>query len=105
MAAVGFDIALRRPLADGAAFGDAGPYEELKGRLRFAIDPAHAVNRGITDIDLAPVNARGHVEFASDVSVLLPVDRARASGRVLVDVVNRGNTVSVPNFNHATRPM
>jgi hypothetical protein len=105
MATLAFDVALRRPLADGKPFGDAGPYEELKGRLRFAIDPAHAANRGITDIGLAPVNARGLVEFASDVSVLLPVDRARCSGRVLLDVVNRGNTVSVPNFNHATRPM
>ena len=104
MPAIAFEVALRRPLADGRPFGDSGPYEELKGRLRFAIDPKHAANRGITDIALAPVNARGQVEFASDVSLLLPLDRARCSGRVLVDVVNRGNTVSVPNFNHATRP-
>ena len=38
-------------------------------------------------------------------SILLPVDRARANGRVIVDVVNRGNTVTMPNFNHATRPV
>ncbi len=105
MPAIAFDVGLRRPLADGKPFGDAGPYEELKGRLRFAIDPTHAANRGITDIALAPVNARGLVEFAADLSLLLPVDRARCRGRVLVDVVNRGNTVSVPNFNHATRPV
>ena len=105
MAGIAFEVALRRPLADGTSFGDVGPYEELKGRLRFAVDPAHAANRGITDIALAPRNAAGLVEFASDLSLLVPVDRARASGRVLVDVVNRGNTVSVPNFNHATRPM
>ena len=37
--------------------------------------------------------------------MLLPVDGTRCCGRVLVDVVNRGNTVSVPNFNHATRPV
>ncbi len=37
-------------------------------------------------------------------SILLPVDRAQCSGRVLLDVVNRGNTVAVPNFNRATRP-
>src|SRR5207245_1476069 len=46
----------------------------------------------------------GLVEFSADLSLLVPVDRARASGRALIDVVNRGNTVSVPNFNHATRP-
>ncbi|HYE90518.1 MAG TPA: hypothetical protein VEA38_05835, partial [Terriglobales bacterium] len=99
-----FEITLRRPLADGRAFGAAGAYEELKGRLHMAVDPAHAANRAITDLPLAPRNAAGLVEFAADVSLLLPVDRTKATGRVLVDVVNRGNTVSVPNFNHATRP-
>jgi hypothetical protein len=103
--ATAFDVTLRRPLADGKPFGEAGPYEELKGRLRFALDPRSDANRGITDITLAPTNARGLVEFAADLSLLLPVDRARCSGRLLVDVVNRGNTVSVPNFNHATRPV
>jgi hypothetical protein len=100
-----FDIALRRPLAGGRAFGDVGPYEELKGRLRLAVDPTHAANNRITDIDRAPRNRDGRVELAADVSILLPMDRARASGRVLLDVVNRGNTVAVPNFNHATRPV
>jgi hypothetical protein len=104
MPAIRFDITLRRPLADGRAFGAAGAYEELKGRLHFTVDPTHASNRGITDLAAAPRNAQGRVEFSSDVSLLLPVDRAKARGSVLVDVVNRGNTVSVPNFNHATRP-
>jgi hypothetical protein len=99
-----FDVTLRRPLADGRAFGAVGPYEELKGRIHFAVDPANAANRAVTDIAAAPRNAAGRVECSADVSVLLPVDRARASGGLLLDVVNRGNTVSVPNFNHATRP-
>jgi alpha/beta hydrolase family protein len=105
MAAIGFEIALRRPLAGGKAFGDVGPYEELKGRLRYAVDPAHAANRGVTDLDLAQRTADGRVEFSADVSILAPVDRRRGSGRALLDVVNRGNTVAVPNFNHATRPV
>ena len=99
-----FDIRLRRPLAGGAAFGEVGPYEELKGTLRFAIDPKHAANERITDVVLAPRDHAGRVEFESDVSILLPVDRGRCSGRVMLDVVNRGNTVAVPNFNRATRP-
>jgi Alpha/beta hydrolase domain len=99
-----FDIRLRRPLANGAPFGDVGPYEELKGTVRFAIDPKHAANERIADVALAPRDPAGRVEFESDVSILLPVDRRRASGRVMLDVVNRGNTVAVPNFNRATRP-
>ena len=70
-----FETILRRPLADGRSFGDVGPYEELKGRLHLAIDPAHPANARITDAALAPRTAAGRVEFAADVSVLLPVDR------------------------------
>jgi alpha/beta hydrolase family protein len=101
----GFEVVLRRPLADGMPFGDVGAYEELKGRLVFSIDPAHGANARITDVERAPRDARGRVGFAADVSILLPVQRARANGRVILDVVNRGNTVTVPNFNRATRPV
>jgi hypothetical protein len=99
-----FEIALQRPLANGRSFGDVGPYEELKGRLLFTVDPTHLANERITDIGRVPRDRHGRVEFAADVSLLLPVERARANGGVLVDVVNRGNIVTVPNFNHATRP-
>ena len=57
MAVSRFEILLRRPLAGGASFtsaagtsaagtspaGEVGPYEELKGRLHFAIDPEFRV--------------------------------------------------------------
>jgi hypothetical protein len=33
------------------------------------------------------------------------VERSRGNGRVILDVVNRGNTVTVPNFNHRHRPV
>src|SRR5262245_1698450 len=104
-----FEVRQRRPLAGGARFsgpaGEVGAYEELKGRLSLAIDPLHASNHRITDVELAPRGVDGRVDWSSDVSLLVPVDRARCSGRVLLDVVNRGNTVAVPNFNRATRPV
>ena len=56
-------------------------------------------------MELAPCNSAGRVEWSADVSILLPLDRAKCSGRVMLDVVNRGNTVAVPNFNRATRPL
>jgi hypothetical protein len=105
MAVLGFDVRLRRPVAGGARFGETGAYEELKGRLRLAVDPRHPANRAITDLGLAPRDADGRVRFAADVAVLLPAEPARGNGRVLVDVVNRGNAVTVPNFDHATRPL
>lgn len=105
MPVVGFDVRRRRPLAGGRTFGDTGPWEDLRGRLRVAIDPLHPASARITDVTLAPRNSAGCVEMAADVSLLLPVDPSRGHGRVILDVVNRGNTVTVPNFNHATRPV
>jgi hypothetical protein len=58
---LGFEPALRRPLADGRAFGAVGPYEELKGRLHVGIDPANAANRRVTDLALAPRTPSGRV--------------------------------------------
>ena len=104
MAVTRFDLRLQRPLAGPATFGEGRDYEELKGRLHFVVDPTHEANTRITDVGLAPRTAAGGVEFSADVSILVPVDRARCSGRLLLDVVNRGNTVAVPNFNSAGRP-
>jgi hypothetical protein len=100
-----FEVRLRRPVAGATAFGGTGAYEELKGVLHFEVDPGHPANQRIADVGLAPRDARGRVRFSADVSILLPVDRRRGSGRLLIDVVNRGNTVALPNFNRATRPV
>jgi len=96
MPVVGFDISTRRVLADGKSWGDVGPYEELLGTLHFAIDPLNDANSRITDVGLAPRNDKGLVEYTADVSVILPVDRSRGSGKMLLDVVNRGNRVGWP---------
>jgi hypothetical protein len=103
MPVVGFDLTFQRLLAGGKSWGRVGPYEELRGTLRFAIDPTHSANARLTDGTLAPRHTTGRVEFASDVSIILPVERARGSGRLLLDVVNRGNRVALPNFNRAPR--
>ena len=103
MPVTGFDVKFRRTLADGRSWGDVGPYEELRGTLQFALDPNGAANAGITDVGAAPRNGDGAVEWSSDVSVILPADRSKGSGRLMLDVVNRGNRVALPNFNSAER--
>ena len=103
MPVVGFDVKTQRVLADGKSWGDVGPYEELLGTLHFASDPENDSNSRITDIGLAPRNEEGQVEYTSDVSVILPVDRTRGSGKMLLDVVNRGNRVGLPVFNSTPR--
>src|SRR6266705_3441829 len=63
---VDFKILKREPFAGGKAFGDVGAYDQITAVARFAIDPKDARNRVIVDLDLAPRNADGKVEFASD---------------------------------------
>ena len=103
MPVTGLDVKFRRVIADGRSWGDVGPYEEIRGTLRFALDPESEANDRITDVSLAPANSDGRVEFSSDVSIMLPVDRSRGSGRLMLDIVNRGNRVALPNFNRASR--
>lgn len=105
MPVTGFEITLRRPVDNGREFGDVGAYEEIMGTLKFAVDPEHPANERITDIKLAPRNADGMVEFESDLVIVSPVDPSRGNGRMLLDVVNRGNRVSVPMFNLGVRPL
>lgn len=80
----------RVDVADGRAFGSAGAYERIKAKAHFAVDPAHAANREITDIELAPRNAAGLVEFAADLHVLKPRDPALGNRIALFEVPNRG---------------
>ena len=95
-------IASRTVVANGQWFGAAGPYEKITGTVFFELDPAEQHNRAITDIDLAPRNARGRVEFSADLFILTPQDPARASGSVLFEISNRGNKGSLTTFNRAT---
>jgi hypothetical protein len=86
----------RESIADGAAFGNAGAYERLVGRIFFAFDPSSPHDRQIVDLSIAPRNAAGEVEAWAEFVLLRPVDPARGSGVTLVDVVNRGGmTVGV----------
>lgn len=101
MAVTGVEITRRAPYAGGQSFGKAGDYERIDGVLTFAVDPANSANRPIVDLDLAPRDADGRVRFRADFTLLAPRDPARGSGRLLVDVVNRGRRRAVATFNRA----
>ncbi len=94
-------IDTREPFAGGMAFGSVGPYERLAGRLLFAIDPNDPANRPIVDLDHAPRNAAGLVEYSTDVYILKPLELGRGNRRLLYDVNNRGNKRAVQFFNDA----
>jgi hypothetical protein len=60
------EVQSRRDIMGGKNFGSAGAYEQLDGRIFFAVDPLNALNAAIADIQRAPRNAQGKVEFSSD---------------------------------------
>ena len=95
------DVKSRADLQNGQAFGAAGAYEKLAGRIYFAVDPALAANRIVTDLDKAPRNAAGKVEFSADFFLIKPKDMARGNGALLYEVSNRGGKGMLGFFNHA----
>src|SRR5438128_2690372 len=98
---VSLEVHRREPFASGKAFGDTGAYEKLAGIARFALDPEDPHNRPIVDLDLAPRNQQGKVEFASDFYILAPKDPAKGNGAIFYDVNNRGNKLALRMFNFA----
>lgn len=91
------EILSRAPLLDGRPAGAAGPYELVRGRVHGEIDPSDRRNRIIQDLSLAPLNARGRVEYVATFALARPVDMSRASGVLVYTVVNRGNGSPTPS--------
>ena len=91
----------REVVLNGRPFGAAGPYEKLAGKAHFALDPSLPQNRGIVDLNLAPKNAQGLVEFWADFYLLKPVDPARGNGRLFYEAGNRGSKRILPVFQEA----
>ena len=70
---------------------DAGSYEKLTGHAFGELDPKDPLNAIVTDLQFAPRNARGMVEYAATFSMAKPTDLAKASGVLVYLVPNRGN--------------
>src|SRR5262245_11115520 len=99
---VRIEVTSRTDVLAGKAFSSVGPYEKLTGKIHFAIDPRNSVNQIIADIDKAPRNASGKVEFSSDFYLIKPKDAARGNGTVLYEVSNRGGKGMIGFFNFAS---
>ena len=87
------DVTSRTDLGSG--------YEQVVGRLHFAVDPKNPRNAVIVDLDKAPRNAAGRVEFVADFSLQRPT--SGGSGAALIDVVNRGGTTAL-RLDRSSRP-
>src|ERR1043166_6333211 len=84
------------PAFDGAAFGKAGQYETLAGRAFGELDPKDPHNTIITDIQLAPRNRNGRVEYIASFFLVKPIDLSKSSHLMWQDVPNRGGRITIP---------
>lgn len=83
------------PSYGGKSFGVAGPYETLAGWAYGELDPKDPLNAMVNDLALAPRNSRGLVEYSATFLLARPVDLEKASGVLLYEVPNRGNSALV----------
>jgi hypothetical protein len=72
------------------AVGQDG-YQKISGHVYGELDPKVPLNAIINDLELAPRNARGMVEYSATFTIIKPVDMTKASGVLLYFVPNRGS--------------
>jgi len=67
------------------------------------LDPKDPHNTIINDIDLAPANAAGKVEYMATFFLVKPIDMSQSSHLMWQDVPNRGGRIParyVPGLEH-----
>ncbi len=79
------------PTFGGRSFGSVGQYEKLRGIAYGELDPGDPRNSVITDLELAPRNERGMVEYSTDIFILKPMNMELGNRRVILDFNNRGS--------------
>jgi len=88
-------IVIDQRAPEGLAFPDVGQFERLNGRAFGELDPHDRRNAIIQDIEFAPRNASGKVEYVATFSLVKPIDMAKASRVLIYQVVNRGNSTAL----------
>ena len=88
----------RKPYENGKSFGTIGPYERITGTVFGEVHPADPHNSMIVDIDNAPRNSRGRVEYEAQFVVIRPVNATKANGALIHSVPNRGNEGRIDAF-------
>lgn len=83
--------AKQSPTFGGYSWPGVGQYEKIIGRASGEVDPTDPKNAVIVDIELAPRNARGNVEYSFDFYILKPIDLSKGAHKVMYEPPNRGN--------------
>ena len=96
-----FVVQRRELFARGHEFPITGAYEKIAGKIYGEVDPKNRLNKIIVNLDNAPRNRSGRVEYWSDFCILKPLDFARGNGKVFFDAPNRGSKRIVSFLNDA----
>jgi hypothetical protein len=78
------------PAFGGYSWPGVGQYEKIVGKAFGELDPKDPKNKIIVDLQLAPRNAAGKVEYSFDFYVLKPIDLSKGNHKMLYEPPNRG---------------
>ena len=92
---VRIEVERTAPYAGGKEFGNAGAFERLDGTVHMEVDPRDPLNAVIVNLDRAPRNERGLVEFSAPFFIIKPVDMAHGNQKLLYGINNRGNAIEL----------
>ena len=82
--------AKQSPTFGGYSWPGVGQYEKIVGKAFGELDPKDPTNAIIVDLQLAPRNARGKVEYSFDFYILKPIDLTKGNHKMLYEPPNRG---------------
>jgi Alpha/beta hydrolase domain len=86
------------PTFGGYSWPGVGQYEKIAGKAFGEIDPMDPKNAVIVDLQLAPKNTKGLVEYSFDFYILKPIDLTKGNHKMLYEPPNRGRkTISALN--------
>ncbi len=78
------------PTFGGYSWPGVGPYEKIVGKAFGELDPKDPKNAAIVDLQLAPRNSKGKVEYSFDFYLLKPIDLSKGNHKALYEPPNRG---------------
>jgi len=78
------------PTFGGFSWPGVGQYEKVVGKAFGEVNPNDRQNRVIVDIEFAPRNARGNVEYAFNFYILKPIDLKKGARKMMYEPPNRG---------------
>src|SRR5580765_7868747 len=78
------------PTFGGYSWPGVGQYEKIVGKAFGELDPKDPKNAVIVDLQLAPKNANGKVEYSFDFYILKPIDLSKGNHKMVYEPPNRG---------------